>query len=118
MDAERRTRINRILDDAVSLSDGEQAPVPRASVRKSKSGSEPEEWATCAFCRAKLAPYRVPARVEFRTEFPKTMVGKVLCRALRESVTPPRIALSSPRAGRVDFVPHHSRAVGRVLYRT
>ena len=42
-----------------------------------------------AFCRAKLAPYKVPARVEFRTELPKTMVGKVLRRALRESVKPP-----------------------------
>ena len=35
------------------------------------------------FCRGRLAPYKVPARVEFRTELPKTMVGKVLRRALR-----------------------------------
>jgi long-chain acyl-CoA synthetase len=41
-----------------------------------------------AFCRTKLAPYKVPARVEFRTELPKTMVGKVLRRALRDSVKP------------------------------
>jgi long-chain acyl-CoA synthetase len=31
-----------------------------------------------------LAPYKVPAIVEFRTELPKTMVGKVLRRALKE----------------------------------
>jgi len=44
------------------------------------------------FCRGKLAPYKVPAHVEFRTELPKTMVGKVLRRALRESVKPPQSA--------------------------
>lgn len=37
-----------------------------------------------AFCRDKLAPYKVPARIEFRTELPKTMVGKVLRRALKD----------------------------------
>ena len=37
-----------------------------------------------AFCREKLAPYKIPAKVEFRTELPKTTVGKVLRRALRE----------------------------------
>jgi long-chain acyl-CoA synthetase len=35
-----------------------------------------------AFCRERLAPYKVPAHVEFRSELPKTMVGKVLRRAL------------------------------------
>ena len=34
------------------------------------------------YCRAQLAPYKVPARIEFRSELPKTMVGKVLRRAL------------------------------------
>ncbi len=38
------------------------------------------------FCRQHLAPYKVPSRVEFRTELPKTMVGKVLRRALRDDV--------------------------------
>ena len=37
-----------------------------------------------AFCRARLAPYKVPSHIEFRTELPKTMVGKVLRRALRD----------------------------------
>jgi len=37
-----------------------------------------------AFCRERLAPYKVPSRIEFRQELPKTMVGKVLRRALRE----------------------------------
>ena len=35
-----------------------------------------------AFCRERLAPYKVPAVVEFRAELPKSMVGKVLRRAL------------------------------------
>lgn len=37
-----------------------------------------------AYCREKLAGYKVPRQVEFRNELPKTMVGKVLRRALRE----------------------------------
>ncbi len=36
------------------------------------------------YCRETLAPYKVPSKVELRTELPKTMVGKVLRRALRE----------------------------------
>jgi long-chain acyl-CoA synthetase len=34
------------------------------------------------WCRQRLAPYKVPAQVEFREELPKTLVGKVLRRAL------------------------------------
>jgi long-chain acyl-CoA synthetase len=37
-----------------------------------------------AYCRERLAPYKVPAQVEFRRELPKTMVGKVLRRMLAE----------------------------------
>jgi long-chain acyl-CoA synthetase len=35
-----------------------------------------------AYCRERLAPYKVPASVVFRTQLPKTMVGKILRRAL------------------------------------
>jgi long-chain acyl-CoA synthetase len=35
-----------------------------------------------AFCRERLAPYKVPGQVEFRKDLPKTMVGKVLRRVL------------------------------------
>jgi len=34
------------------------------------------------YCKEKLAPYKVPAKIELRTELPKTMVGKVLRRML------------------------------------
>jgi long-chain acyl-CoA synthetase len=37
-----------------------------------------------AFCREYLTAYKVPSQVEFRTELPKTNVGKVLRRELRE----------------------------------
>ncbi|MCG8595813.1 MAG: AMP-binding protein [Kiloniellales bacterium] len=37
-----------------------------------------------AFCRRSLTAYKVPRRIEFREELPKTNVGKVLRRALRE----------------------------------
>lgn len=36
------------------------------------------------FCRARLAAYKVPHLYEFRSELPKTMVGKVLRRVLLE----------------------------------
>jgi long-chain acyl-CoA synthetase len=42
-----------------------------------------------AFCRERLAPYKVPAAVEFRSELPKSMVGKVLRRALTEPGSAP-----------------------------
>jgi long-chain acyl-CoA synthetase len=37
------------------------------------------------WCRDHLASYKVPARYEFVAELPKTQVGKILRRALRES---------------------------------
>lgn len=36
------------------------------------------------FCKERLAPYKVPSLVEFRTELPKTQVGKTLRRVLVE----------------------------------
>ena len=47
-----------------------------------KHGQQTSEQELRDYCRERLAPYKVPARVEFRTELPKTMVGKVLRRAL------------------------------------
>jgi long-chain acyl-CoA synthetase len=35
-----------------------------------------------AFCKEHLAPYKVPSHYEFRTELPKTTVGKILRREL------------------------------------
>lgn len=37
-----------------------------------------------AFCRGQMASFKVPTKFEFRTELPKTMIGKVLRRVLVE----------------------------------
>jgi len=37
-----------------------------------------------AYFKDRLTPYKVPSEVEFRTELPKSMIGKILRRALRE----------------------------------
>ena len=49
-----------------------------------REGQTVSESELRAFCREKLAPYKVPAKVEFRSDLPKTLIGKVLRRALRE----------------------------------
>jgi long-chain acyl-CoA synthetase len=36
------------------------------------------------FCREKLAAYKVPKLVEFRTSLPKSAIGKVLRKVLRD----------------------------------
>jgi long-chain acyl-CoA synthetase len=50
-----------------------------------RAGQQATEAELRGFCRERLAPYKVPGRVEFRADLPKTMVGKILRRALRES---------------------------------
>ena len=47
-----------------------------------RGGQQATEDEVRAYCRERLAPYKVPAQVVFRGELPKTMVGKVLRRAL------------------------------------
>ena len=42
-----------------------------------------------AWCRESLAAYKVPARIELRKELPKTMVGKILRRALQAEAANP-----------------------------
>jgi long-chain acyl-CoA synthetase len=38
-----------------------------------------------AYCRERLAAYKVPKLVEFRSSLPKSAVGKVLRRELRDT---------------------------------
>jgi long-chain acyl-CoA synthetase len=54
-----------------------------------RAGERASEEELRAFCREHLAPYKVPATVEFRSELPKSMVGKVLRRALTEPGSAP-----------------------------
>ncbi len=49
-----------------------------------KEGEHLEEEEVIAFCRERLAAYKVPKLVEFRDSLPKTMVGKVLRKELRK----------------------------------
>jgi len=44
------------------------------------------EEAVRAFCKQELTGYKQPKAVEFRTELPKTPVGKILRRALRDKL--------------------------------
>lgn len=48
-----------------------------------KPGESMTKNEVIAFCRSKLANYKVPKQVEFREDLPKTMVGKILRRAIR-----------------------------------
>jgi len=47
-----------------------------------KEGQTATEEEIIAFCKGKIAKYKVPTAVEFRTELPKTIVGKILRRML------------------------------------
>lgn len=49
-----------------------------------RAGQTASEADLRAYCRERLAPYKVPSHIDFRAELPKTMVGKVLRRALRD----------------------------------
>ncbi|HEY0370519.1 MAG TPA: AMP-binding protein [Thermoanaerobaculia bacterium] len=52
-----------------------------------RPGETVDAEAIRAHCRQKLAPYKVPVRVEIRESLPKTMVGKVLRRELVAEAT-------------------------------
>lgn len=47
-----------------------------------KPGESLTEEELRAFCKVSLAPYKVPTHIEFRSELPKTTVGKILRREL------------------------------------
>lgn len=50
-----------------------------------KKDPELTEEQVLTHCRRNLTPYKIPKQVEFRTELPKTNVGKILRRALRSA---------------------------------
>jgi len=47
-----------------------------------KPGETLTEEEVKAFCKVSLAPYKIPTHIEFRSELPKTTVGKILRREL------------------------------------
>lgn len=68
---------------AVGIADGVRGEVLKAYVVP-RPGEQLTRTEITSWCRSKLASYKVPRLVEFRESLPKTMVGKVLRRALRE----------------------------------
>ncbi|MFC3327356.1 long-chain fatty acid--CoA ligase [Mesorhizobium cantuariense] len=67
---------------AIGVPDEHSGEVPKLFVVK-KDPALTAETLT-AFCRENLTGYKRPKYIEFRTELPKTPVGKILRRALRE----------------------------------
>ena len=67
---------------AVGIPHGSRGEVVKAYVVL-RPGASLERCDVIAWCKEKLAGYKVPRLVEFRAELPKTLVGKVLRRALR-----------------------------------
>ena len=63
-----------------------------------KPGETATEEQIVAFCKENLAPYKVPRFVEFRDTLPKTLVGKVLRRALLEEELKKRAGGNEPGA--------------------
>ncbi len=67
----------------VGIADEMRGEVVKAwIVLRSDSSATPSELK--AFCRDRLAHYKVPAKYEFVSELPKTQIGNVLRRVLRE----------------------------------
>jgi len=74
-----------------------------------KEGQAIQKKEIIAFCREKLANFKVPKQIEFREELPKTIVGKILRRTLRDEEisksqrsAPDREADQEPPAARSD----------------
>ena len=66
---------------AIGVPDEKSGEVPKLFVVKKDPNLTAEELQK--FCREQLTAYKVPKHIEFRTELPKTNVGKILRRELR-----------------------------------
>jgi fatty-acyl-CoA synthase len=67
-----------VVDAAVlAEADPKWGEVGRAFVQLAPDGGHPDGAELTAFCRARLAPYKVPRRFEFVAEFPRTSAGKI-----------------------------------------
>ncbi|MBK8968398.1 MAG: AMP-binding protein [Saprospiraceae bacterium] len=67
---------------AVGIPDEKSGEVVKVFIVKKDQSLTKEE--VVAFCKAQMTGYKVPKQVEFRKELPKTNVGKILRRALRD----------------------------------
>ena len=67
---------------AIGLPDERSGEIVKVfAVRKDESTTEQD---ILDYCRANLTGYKRPKIIEFRDELPKTNVGKILRRALRD----------------------------------
>ena len=69
----------------IGVPDAHSGEVPKLYAVKKKPEVTEEELRK--YLAEGLAPYKVPRHVEFRAELPKTNVGKILRRALRDEAT-------------------------------
>lgn len=75
-------RHEKVLDAAVAgIIDAKKREAVKAYIVL-KEGQNSSQEEIMEFCKAQLAPYKVPSAVEFRKDLPKTQVGKVLRREL------------------------------------
>lgn len=70
---------------AIGVPDDKSGEVVKIFVVKKDNSLTADE--IIAFCRNELTGYKIPKAVEFRKELPKTNVGKILRRKLREEAT-------------------------------
>ncbi|ADZ92127.1 AMP-binding protein [Marinomonas mediterranea] len=69
---------------AIGVEDDKTGEAVKAFIVLRNAEKEPSTGDIRAYCKEHLTPYKVPKFVEVRKELPKTNVGKVLRRALRE----------------------------------
>ena len=62
-----------------------------------KDGCSVTESELIEHCRKSLARFKVPVAIEFRTELPRTIIGKVLRRALRDEADVSVAGAQAPR---------------------
>jgi long-chain acyl-CoA synthetase len=67
----------------VGIPDGYRGETVKAYI-VAKPGAELTEKEVSDFCKDRLAAYKQPKLIEFRNELPKSMVGKILRKVLRE----------------------------------
>lgn len=76
-------RLNGVLEcAAIGVPDEKSGEAVKVVIVKKDPSLSSEQ--VISFCRQNLTNYKVPRYVEFRHELPKTNVGKILRRALRE----------------------------------
>ncbi len=63
------------------VQDGTRGEIVKAWVVL-RAGQQADEAELRAFCKARLAPFKIPSRIAFRADLPKSLVGKVLRRRL------------------------------------